>query len=180
MRIVYLGWGSLIWNKFEIDGKWQTDGPKLPVEFARVSVDKRLTLVLYPGAQQVTVLWAYSKTKDLREARCILKNREGTALGKIEYISLENGENNCEIVPEILDKIKKWARTKNIDSVVWTGLPSNFEGKAKMDFTKDNAITYLKSLDNGKKEKAKEYIQKAPSQIKTLVRDKIEKELGWK
>jgi len=147
MKIVYLGWGSLIWDesrKFEIDGNWQTDGPELPVEFARVSKDKRLTLVLCQGAQWVTVLWATSKTKDLREARCILKNREETVLDKIEYISLENDENNCKIVPEILDTIKKWARTKKIDSVVWTGLPSNFKEKTGMGLNEDNAIKYLK------------------------------------
>jgi len=49
-----------------------------------------------------------------------------------------------------------------------------------MGLNEDNAIKYLKCLDNGEKKKAREYIQNTPSQIKTPVRDKVEKELGWK
>ena len=62
MKIVYLGWGSLIWNTkgLKTKGEWQNDGPLLPVEFARVSRDGRLTLVLYPGAKKFRVQWIYS------------------------------------------------------------------------------------------------------------------------
>lgn len=41
MKIVVLGWGSLIWNPgdLKINSEWQKDGPTLPIEFARVSSD---------------------------------------------------------------------------------------------------------------------------------------------
>ena len=57
MEIAVLGWGSLIWCPRELilAGEWKPDGPFLPVEFARVSQDKRLTLVLYPGTEPVQV-----------------------------------------------------------------------------------------------------------------------------
>jgi 1-acyl-sn-glycerol-3-phosphate acyltransferase len=50
MRIAVLGWGSLIWSpgNLKIDREWHEDGPFLPIEFARVSQDGRLTLVLFP------------------------------------------------------------------------------------------------------------------------------------
>ena len=183
MKIAFLGWGSLIWDKsreFKIDGGWKKDGPKLPIEFARISTDGRLTLVLYSGAQLIEVLWADANTEDLCEARCKLKMREGTTLDKIEYVSLGNEDNNCKVVPEILDQIKSWARTKELDAVVWTGLPSNFKEKTKKEFNEDTAVEYLKGLKNGDKQKAKEYIQKAPSQVRTKIRERVEQELGWK
>jgi len=182
MKIAYLGWGSLIWDTRElrINGEWKSDGPCLPIEFARISQDGRLTLVLYPNALPVKVLWANAKTKDLCEARCELKNREGTTLDRIEYVSLENDDKNCKVAPEILEQIKSWARTKGLDAVVWTGLPSNFKEKTRKEFNEDTAVEYLKGLKNDDKQKAKEYIQKAPSQVITKVRRRIENELGWK
>jgi hypothetical protein len=32
-----------------ISSRWKTDGPRLPLEFARVSLNGRLTLVLHEG-----------------------------------------------------------------------------------------------------------------------------------
>jgi len=50
MRIAVLGWGSLIWkpDKPAISAPWHANGPLLPIEFARISLDGRLTLVLCP------------------------------------------------------------------------------------------------------------------------------------
>ena len=50
MKIVCIGWGSLVWDPgvLRCVGDWQTDGPTLPLEFARVWRDGRLALVLTP------------------------------------------------------------------------------------------------------------------------------------
>lgn len=36
LRIVFLGWGSLIWDPRELPviGDWQSGGPVLPIEFS--------------------------------------------------------------------------------------------------------------------------------------------------
>lgn len=49
MAIAILGWGSLIWcpGNLRIRGPWRHDGPVLPIEFARISADGRLTLVVH-------------------------------------------------------------------------------------------------------------------------------------
>ena len=46
MKIAVLGWGSLIWDPKELDAnnEWNNDGPFLPIEFARISNNGRLTL----------------------------------------------------------------------------------------------------------------------------------------
>jgi hypothetical protein len=52
MKIAILGWGSLVWDPaslkehLEGDGEFIQGGPKLPIEFSRISKDGRLTLVI--------------------------------------------------------------------------------------------------------------------------------------
>jgi len=180
MKIVVLGWGSLIWDPrdLRIDGEWQKDGPTLPIEFARVSRDGRLTLVLFPEAEKVPVLWNYMKTEEINEAINNLKDREGTTIDKIGFIK-KTGEVRSNLITEP-NEIKEWAKTKDIDAVIWTDLLSNFKERTSLEFNEDNIIKYLKDLLSDKKEKAKEYITCAPPQIRTRIREKIEERLGWR
>jgi len=53
MKIAILGWGSLLWEpsaEFEkwIELPWKNDGPKLKIEFSRISGSRKgaLTLVI--------------------------------------------------------------------------------------------------------------------------------------
>ena len=73
------GWGSLIWcqKTLPVSGAWQADGPVLPIEFARKSNDKRITLVITPDAPPVTILWAALAVETLAEAKAALAAREG-------------------------------------------------------------------------------------------------------
>jgi len=74
MKIAYIGWGSLIWKQgsLKLRGTWQSDGPYLPVEFARVSQDGRLTLVLCRGVSPVQTLWAYAEEENLNTAQIMV------------------------------------------------------------------------------------------------------------
>jgi hypothetical protein len=51
---------SLIWNPegLLIEGEWNENVPPLPIEYARKSLDGRLTLVIWEQAQPVKTLWA--------------------------------------------------------------------------------------------------------------------------
>ena len=181
MKIVFLGWGSLIWcpRDLQIRGKWHEDGPCLPVELARISGDGRLTLVLYQNADRVQVLWADAEVNSLDKAVENLCQREGTKQCLIGFDSIKEGKSSCQIVPEILNEIRDWATKKKLDAVVWTDLPSNFKEEKRKEFNWNNVIEYLENLTDEKKQNAREYIEKAPPQIMTKMRRIIKKELGW-
>lgn len=97
MTIAILGWGSLLSDpgtlKIEL-GMWYKDGPMLPVEFARISSDKRLTLVIHPGSEDVRTYYAVSKYNKLDAAIMDLAERERTArrLENIGYMNFVTGE----------------------------------------------------------------------------------------
>ena len=82
-------------------------------------------------------------------------------------------------MPQILNCIRDWAIKKSLDAVVWTDLPSDFKEKIGDDFTEENVIRYLENLEGDIKKKAEEYIRKAPVQVKTKMREIIERRLGW-
>jgi len=181
MKIAVLGWGSLIWDRrnLRIAGEWFEDGPYLPIEFARVSKDGRLTLVLFPHAKKVQVLWAYMDTDDLEEAIENLKERECTTTKRIGFVEITHGRNRCNVIPDVISDIEEWLNEKSINAVTWTDLCSNFEEKTEAEFTEDNVIKYLENLQPYAKRKAEEYIRKAPLQIRTKMRKVIEERLGW-
>jgi len=183
VTIVVLAWGSLCWDprKLRIRDGWHDDGPLLPVEFARVSSDGRLTLVLSKGAKDVQVLWAKMDATTVKEAIDNLREREGCEKDKIGYVDLRDRNNsNCKAIPSVLDTIKQWTATKKFDATIWTDLADNFHDETNMEFTEDNVIKYLsEDLDTDCKKRAEEYIRKTPSQIRTKMRGIIDEKLNW-
>ena len=161
------------------EDEWNRDGPFLPVEFARVSQDGRLTLVLYRDACEVQALWTWSAFTDLERAIENLKVREGTGSERIGFVSLSNASHRCQAVPRVLDRIRDWAVEKGFDAVVWTDLPSNFEERTGMALTEAHVIRYLRGLSDKVRNRAEIYIRKAPEQIATRIRRRIEAELCW-
>lgn len=183
MKIAFLGWGSLIWDQrtLRTEGDWNGDGPSLPIEYRRLSGGGRITLVLYPDAEDVQTLWAHADFAKLSEAIENLRSREGTATKNIGYVSIPDDEHVCEAVPRILCTIIKWAREKQLDVVVWTDLPENpdkFKKETGMELNDDNIMEYLKSLEGETLDEAKEYVQRTPDQIDTKLRQRIKEELG--
>jgi hypothetical protein len=45
--------------------------------------------------------------------------------------------------------------------------------------TADEVVDYLKSLEDGTREEARDYVRKAPTQVNTAYRRAIEAALGW-
>lgn len=174
MKIAVLGWGSLIWDPQELRVKteWFEDGPLLPIEFARISNNGRLTLIIKDGFDDQQVLWSLMDFESTEEAIENLRVREATSTKRIGVIDLVTDtrltKNNF-----IVENIQDWAIEKNIDSVIWTDLGMKFRDKIKTPFSNDNAIAYLESLEAGSFQLAKDYILNAPDQIDTSFRRKF-------
>jgi len=183
MKIAILGWGSLIWNpkllQYNKEIGWQKDGPILPLEFARISKDGRLTLVITSDGKEVQTLYTLSTITSLDEAILDLAVREGSGRKSIGYYNKQRDK----ISPEnfnYLENLKAWlAINPKIEAVIWTNLGANWKETDRIKSKKQDRIEHLKALNGPSKVIAEEYIRKAPRQINTIYRQEIEKELNW-
>ena len=179
MTVVCLGWGSLIWNpgSLRLAGGWDSDGPSLPIEFARQSDNGRITLVLTSGAPRIPVLWAEMVATSMEDATKELAQREGisakntaTAIG---FWSSSTSPKSADGVA-----IGKWATARRLDGVVWTALRPRF-GREYRTPSESEVIEYLASLTGDVRAEAETYCRRAPAQIRTPYRAAIEARLGW-
>jgi hypothetical protein len=186
MNIAILGWGSLIWcpGGLRIRTRWHEDGPSLPIEFARISRDDRLTLVIQPGAADQPTYWAFSELTDLNDARRNLKIRERCNSEDIHHV-LRNGVSQGAIPPGIAQTIATWASQQtDVDAVVWTGLRSNWRERRGTDFSIADATEFLLALEAARDrtkavyDRAREYVTHAPPRIDTEVRRAM-RTRGW-
>lgn len=177
MKIICLGWGSLIWDKRElnVEDRWRADGPFLPIEFARQSRDGRVTLVICDNVKPVQTLWTIFKTTDLNEAIESLRVREGTIPANIHSVRKQLTDSGDQIKSTISD----WLKQKNFDMAVWTGLRPKFGQVDGKKPTVRELTEYLKNLDRPFYELAKEYIQRTPNQIDTEFRSKLLAKMNW-
>ncbi len=179
MKTAILGWGSLTWDQHELpkcSGDWQTGGPKLKLEFSRVSASRSgaLTLVIDPTkGEECEVQFSVSAQTELADAICDLRTRESTVVKRIGFVDLLSGQQRANVYPPSAELIRIWAGRRGFDAVVWTDLPSNFETEAKKAFTVENALLHLKSLDEAGTKRAREYIIRAPAEIDTPLRRAI-------
>ena len=180
-KIAILAWGSLIWKPgvLKISGDWDRDGPVLPIEFSRISDNGRLTLVIdeKDGVDTVT-RYAVSEFPELDAAIKNLQEREGAPnQNRIGFVDLPRDRTNdwaAKQHPNALRRIRVWAAQRKIEAVIWTAIGPRFLEKRGEPFSPDAALRYLKSLDEPTRAMALEYILKAPSEVRTSVRRKVE------
>ena len=173
-----LGWGSLVWDPRElpIHRQWFADGPFVMVELARQSTNGRITFVLEPSASPVRSLWAVMDSSDIDAAREALQKREGISKEHAAYIGAWSHDDKS---PDLILNLPQWATVHGIQSVIWTALPSRFEGKDKRTPTSAEVIRYLSGLTGAIRDEAERYIRTAPRQIDTQYRRNIEAALHW-
>ena len=186
MKIAILGWGSLIWQPKELAYNktfgWQKDGPILPIEFARISKDGRLTLVITENGTKVPVLNTLSKYHNLEEAVLNLAVREGS--GRNNIGSYDKNKDTFSSKFRFEDELKNWIKNTDFDAVIWTNLDENWnikneKGDIIRQIEPERRIEYLKELKENASAIAEEYIRRTPIEINTDFRKEIEATLNW-
>ena len=175
-NIACLGWGSLIWcpKTLPIRQGWFEDGPLIPLEFARQSEDGRITLVIWRKARPVHSLWALMDSDSVDKAIRQLQRRERTSKKFIGVWS--RGGPYIDEIPGL----SEWALARDIDSVVWTALLPKLKGIDPWQPNVEDVLRHLQKLSGTKQgARAEEYIRRAPRQIDTDFRRRIEAELQW-
>lgn len=175
MTIACLGWGSLIWDPRElpIQRQWHNDGPFMKIEFARQSRDDRITLVIEKDATPVRALWAVMDSADVNVAKNALREREGAGIRDIAH--WQTGDKS----PNAITLLPEWALARGVDAVIWTALPSKFDGESNRTPQIEEVIAHLHKLQGNKRDNAERYVRLTPRQIDTTYRRIIEAELGW-
>jgi hypothetical protein len=77
-----------------------------------------------------------------------------------------------------MPELDKWAEAHGLEAVIWTALGHKFRGK-EVAPTVEQVIEHLRSLSGKKLENTRRYIERAPRQIDTEYRRRIEAALGW-
>jgi hypothetical protein len=187
-RVAILGWGSLLWNPGNLrnERKWRSDGPWLPIEFARTSnldekKDRRpyLSLVIYAHAGLVRTYWDMSLLTETADARLDMQNRESCGIDDIACLPKNNAAWSST-TPGLEERIREWldGKKNDVDAVIWTNLGWKLSGATR--FSAEEGMRWLRGLREARKDDtAEEYIRKAPSQTDTCLRRQAREEFRW-
>lgn len=189
MSIAIIGWGSLIWcpGSLLMSTRWKPRGPKLPVEFRRVSADRRLTLVIDPKVAASPTWWVRSEFSDARRAVENLRTREGHRTVRIGLCTLKDalmieGDKNrppaSEPEKDAVERIASWMKRRpRIKGVIWTALDA--KGDVHDGVSAIKHLNQLKDVDESALQRAREYIECAPKEIDTPIRQAVLAEFEW-
>ncbi|WP_295855421.1 hypothetical protein [uncultured Xylophilus sp.] len=178
MTIACLGWGSLLWKSgaLLLASTWQDDGPRLPVEFARVGDGGELATALCPGAALQSTWWALLATDDLATAREQLRIREAIDREHPEWV----GSSDRAADDAASRAIEAWRRERGLQAVVWTALPPRIDGCNGRCPGPGEAVAYLAGLAGERRAHAEDYVRRVPPSLATVNRQAIATALGWR
>ncbi len=186
MSIAIIAYGSLIWDEEclapHIEGGWrQRQGPRLPVEFCRISPKRKGALVLairegapWPVATAVTK----SCRKELAEAAADLARRERAPLAAISMADGIRAENCSEAIGRI---VNDWlAGQEEFRAAVWANLPENFAEETGAPFSHARGVEWLRGLGAESLAEAWRYITFAPRETDTPFRRHLAGDPWWR
>ena len=157
-----------------------------------------MTLVIDPAAARIQTYWARLAVSTLEEAveslafrEKIVPGKESSWIGvqsKVEMAATAAMEGkSVDFVDEkspdkpAQDLIDAWlCDREDLDAVVWTALPSRANDGGIQRPTYGALLAHLKSLEGEARDRAEEYICRAPRSVKTEFRTQFEEDLGWR
>jgi hypothetical protein len=179
--IACIGWGSLVHSPEDLPMRtdWRSDGPWLPIEFARESEGGHITLVICPALEPLRTYWCLLNVDSVEEACLALGRREygkASATWIEKYIGFWSPSSQSG--PEA-SRVAPWAALQALDGAVWTGLPCKFDGTNGRMPSADEVLEHLAGLKGRARETAEAYVRRAPTQTNTEYRRLIAQKLGW-
>ena len=185
-RYAILGWGSLIWDLDNIapyvERPWRMRaGPRLPMEFTRVSPKRKMGLVVCldadfgVGCATHAIL---SIRRDIAAVAADLAARERAPLSLIGRVCVASGEKHGATAP-VVEAVADWCIGEDLAGAVWTDLPSNFAEYFGEPFTIARALRHLRSLRGESLDEAVRYIENAPPDTDTPLRRHLAGDDWW-
>lgn len=180
-----IGWGSLIWDLDDlapkVQGPWQMrTGPRLPMEFARISPKRKMGLALCLDAGLGTPCTTHaiaSVRKGLAAVVEDLAARERTVAHHIGGVCLATGQMQGR--DAIAGIVRDWCHAAGWSGAVWTDLTTNYAETRARDFSVEDAVAYLRSLDGESLDEAVRYIHNAPAETDTPLRRRLAADPWW-
>lgn len=180
MKIAILGWGSLIWDPrdLEIAAAFEPVGPTLPVEFCRISKNRRLTLIIDESFGTLCQTYsAPSACAELADAMENLRLREGMpGVADVGFVDIKTQSRSPAAAkhhPHAIETIADWTLNNGYDAAIWTALDRQFDSQAGEPFSVNAAMRFLQTLEAHDPEafaRALAYIRSAPAATQTPVR----------
>jgi hypothetical protein len=186
MTVAILGWGSLLWDLDDlapkVAGGWDLRaGPRLPMEFSRISPKRRMSLVvcLDPEHGAGCATHAIRSTRgEVAEAVADLAARERATPERIGWADAAG--RGAGRMPEVVAAVGEWCAARGWDAAVWTDLEPNFREITGAAFSIADGIGYLRTLDDGGLGEARRYIRQAPGTTRTPLRRALACDPWWR
>jgi hypothetical protein len=186
VNIAILAYGSLVWDEEclapHIHGGWRLgEGPRLPVEFCRISPKRKRALVLTIDPEQgheVATSYTLSRRDDVAEAVADLAARERC---DARFIGICHRQRRGPTPDSPLHaRIHAWLqRHQGIDAAIWAALPVNFHAETGRPFSHETAVAYLQTLTGDALKEAWRYITFAPAETDTPLRRFLARHHWW-
>jgi len=187
-----IGWGSLLWDprSLPMASPFRSDGPRLPIEFSRVALDGRVTLVIDDEAAEMSTWWCPLSVDSMAQAVAALGRRERIApdrwpewvgrqdrnLRGVGRDSRSEGGLASSLTRGV---IARWLDERSVDGVVWTALPARTPQGDHAWPTTHALLAHLRGLAGPDRDRAEEYIRRAPLTIDSERRRRFTAEFGW-
>ena len=181
-----LGWGSLIWDLDDlaphVAGAWARGaGPRLPMEFSRISPKRAMGLVVCLDAAHGVPCPTHaiaSRRDALAPAVADLARRERAPEAMIGGVCRATGARRGR--PEIARAVLDWCAAAHWRGAVWTDLRPNFAERTGTPFGLARAVAYLKELPEANLAHAVRYVEKAPAETDTPLRRTLRADPWWR
>jgi len=187
-KIAIIGWGSLVWDLDDlapkVTGGWaMAGGPRLPLEFSRISPKRLMSLVVVidpdHGADCPSHAIA-SVRDDIHDAAEDLRARERAGdIARIGAVCAVTGFSRGAH-PAIVARVADWCAQTGARGAVWTDLPRNFKAETGQPFSVDAGLAYLRALTGASAAEARRYIDGAPAATDTPLRRRLAREPWWR